>query len=166
MTTAPRRTAEFVAQVHALRAGGARVKAIAAAMGCAYNTVRITLADGVAVDNRAAPETIQSIRRLRASRCSQREIMQELGVPLSTVARHCKRFDEEIRDMRDQRAAASAAHREGGAATPAAAAALPPNSTARMEASLRMKGMGPEAARETAKAWAARHARQNGGSRP
>jgi hypothetical protein len=53
-----------------------------------------------------------------------------------------------------QRAAASVAHREGGAASPASVA-LPPN---RMEQSLIMRGMRPEVARLTARAWADRHA--------
>ena len=66
-----------------------------------------------------------------------------------------------IRLAAEQRVAASAGHREGGAVTPDAPA-LAPNS---MELSLRMRGVRPEVAAATARAWRDRHAHKNGGRR-
>lgn len=69
--------------------------------------------------------------------------------------------DPAVRMAAQQRVAASATHREGVDVTPDAPA-LAPNS---MEASLIMRGMRPEVAAATARAWRNRHARNDARSR-
>lgn len=68
--------------------------------------------------------------------------------------------DPAVRMGVQQRVAASATHREGGPSP--GAPALAPNS---MEASLIMRGMRPEVAAATARAWRDRHARNDARSR-
>jgi hypothetical protein len=70
-------------------------------------------------------------------------------------------YDPEIRAMaRKQRAAAKAAHREGGESPRIAPPTLAPNS---LELSLIMRGIRPEKAMQSARAWRDRHAQQDGG---
>lgn len=148
--TTPRRTPEFIARAKALAAEGFLLSQIAAQLGTSRPTVKKALAD--------VPVTATGGRLSYANRAEIMRLYRE-GLPKTQIARRVGFAETTVRDViadAEQSAAASAAHREGGTSSPGSqAAALPPNS---VELSLIMRGMRPEVARLTAKAWRDRHA--------
>jgi transposase len=162
--SAAKRTPELVAQVRAMKAQGVPMQAIGRRLGLAYGTVKRCLkGDGLAGEGNA-PIPVAAARACWREGLSQTQAANRLGVSRSAVGRRYEQFEAEAAAARDKaRAAAAAAHREGGAIPSAKPAALAPNPAPvaldRMVASLVAKGMRPEVARLTAKAWGDRHAR-------
>lgn len=115
---------------------------------------------------RMTPQKREEILDMRAARLSLPEICDRSGFGKSSVSEvmaQARRAGDPRaipRPAVEQSVAASVAHREGGVVPPDAPA-LAPNS---MEISLVMRGMRPEVAAATARAWRDRHARNHGGN--
>lgn len=148
----PKRTAEFVAAVRHMLDEGASYGEISRALGASMFVVRLADIEGVAnVSRKIAPEKATEILRLARN-----------GVPLKTIAKALRVSEGGVRGLVEREigegGCKSPIPSEGGEKATGQAPAVAPNS---IEASLIARGVRPEMARASAKAWRDRHARKN-----
>jgi hypothetical protein len=153
----PKRTPEFVAAVRQMREAGASYGQISRAMGCSVFVIRLALTEGAADASRhIAPEKVTEIVRLALQGVSVAAIVSRLRVSEGGVRAVLLR---EIGADVPPATAPSGGGDKAGGPVPAVA----PNS---MEASLMARGMPPEAAAETVRAWRKRRERPVAAERP